>query len=192
MHKNTDYQTNTYETQRCILRPIKLEDAKDMFEYYSKDYVVQYLPMKPHKTISETKRFIKSYFLHSYNLGKISHLAIVFKNTNKVIGNVGFNNISQNSKEGELGICINPEYWGMNLSSELLSAMLLYGFDELNLEKVTATIYEDNKYSKNTLDKLGFKNVGMSNKTVSYYIHKQVYCYNYEMTKDYYFSKIKK
>ena len=192
MHKNINYQMNIYETERCILRPIQLEDANDMFEYYSKDYVVRYLPIKHHKTILETRRFIKSYFLHSYNIGKISHLAIIFKNNNKVIGNVGFNNISKNSKEGELGICINPEYWGMNLSYELLSTMLIYGFDELHLEKVTAIIYEDNKYSKNIFDKLGFKNVGRLKKLVSYYNHQPVYCYNYEMTRDYYFSRIKK
>ena len=37
--------------------------------------------------------FIKSYFINNYQKGKVSHYAVVLKTQNKVIGNVGFNNI---------------------------------------------------------------------------------------------------
>ena len=60
MHNNVNYSIGTYSTERCILRPINLNDSLDMFEYYSKDYVVKYLPIKHHKSISDTKRFINS------------------------------------------------------------------------------------------------------------------------------------
>ena len=48
------------------------------------------------------------------------------------------------------------------MSYELLLSMLRYGFEEIKLEKVTATIYEDNKYSRNTVEKLGFKSDSVS------------------------------
>lgn len=191
MHNNVNYSIGTYSTERCILRPINLNDSLDMFEYYSKDYVVKYLPIKHHKSISDTKRFINSYFIHSYKSGKISHFAIVLKSTNKVIGNVGFNNISKNAKEGEIGICINPEYWGIGLSYELLLSMLRYGFEEIKLEKVTATIYEDNKYSRNTVEKLGFKKTGTFKKSIPFKKSNYIYCYKYKMDKEYYFTKYK-
>jgi len=154
------------ETKRCILRPISLEDAPNLFDYYNQDIVVKYLPLKKHRTISDTEKFIRLFFLKNYNEGKIGHYAIVLKKENKVIGNVGFNNISTSSKEGEMGICINPSYWGYDLSTELAKEMLRYGFKDLNLEKITAITFEDNKHSQKPLENLGFDYVKTFNKNL--------------------------
>ena len=94
-------QMEILETQNCILRPITLDDVDDLYEYYSKPDVVKFLPIKVHKTPSDTARFIKSFFISNYERGRIGHYAVLLKNQNKVIGNVGFNNISQNATNGE-------------------------------------------------------------------------------------------
>lgn len=49
------------ETEKYILRPASLDEAKDMFEYYKNSKVVKYLPINPHKSISNTKKLIKSF-----------------------------------------------------------------------------------------------------------------------------------
>ena len=41
-------------------------------------------------------------FIENYKQGNISHYAIVLKDNNKVIGNIGFNNIKPTDKEGEI------------------------------------------------------------------------------------------
>ncbi|MGL5346920.1 MAG: GNAT family N-acetyltransferase [Peptostreptococcaceae bacterium] len=171
----------TLETHRCILRPITMNDSDDLFEYYSLDIVVKYLPFKKHKYIKDTENFIKTFFLDNYNKNKIGHFAIVYKKNNKVIGNVGFNNISKNSRQGEIGICINPHYWGENLSLELAKELLRYGFYDLQLSKITATTYEENKYSKKTLEVLGFKFVKTYLKRNSSLEH--IKCHKYEISK---------
>ena len=61
---------------------------------------------------------------------RIGHYAVLLKNQNKVIGNVGFNNISQNATNGEIGICLNPDFWGNNLAYELTEVLLQYGFNK--------------------------------------------------------------
>ena len=94
-------QMEILETIHCILRPITLDDTQDLFEYYSIPAVVKYLPIKVHKSISDTRRFIKSYFINNYQKGKVSHYAVVLKTQNKVIGNVGFNNIYPTDKNGQ-------------------------------------------------------------------------------------------
>ena len=103
-------QMEILETANCILRPIRLDDYKDLYEYYSIDKVVKFLPIRKHRSYLDTKKFIKTFFISNYKKGNIGHYAIVFKSNNKVIGNVGFNNISPNDKNGELGICINSKY----------------------------------------------------------------------------------
>lgn len=173
------------ETKNCILRPITLDDVEDLFECYSKDIAVKYLPFKKHRTINDTINFIRIFFLNNYAKGKISHFGIVYKKDNKVIGNLGFNNISKNSKEGEIGICINPVYWGQNLSTELTIEILRYGFNDLKLNKIIAITFEDNTYSRKSLELLGFKYLGVYKKKIKN-MHQTILCHRYEMTKNYY------
>lgn len=149
-------QMEILETQNCILRPIKIQDYKDIYEYYKIPEVVKFLPIKYHKNYSDTKRFINSFFVKNYKKGKIGHYAVVYKKNNRVIGNVGFNNISKDSTNGEIGICLNPSYWGHNLSIELATSLIDYGFYTLNLEYIYAITFEDNIYSQRILNKLKF------------------------------------
>lgn len=152
-------QMKIIETDKYILRPICVEDAISMFEYYSQDKVVKYLPIKTHKSIVETKRFIRNYFINSYKKGNVNHWAIIDKKNNKLIGNIGLNNVSNKDKEAEIGICINPIYWGNDISTDLTKYSLMYGFKVLNLEKITATTYEENPRTRKSLESLGFKYV---------------------------------
>lgn len=149
-------QMEILETKNCILREITLEDANDLFEYYSILNVVKFLPIKVHKTILDTDNFINSFFIKNYKKGKIGHYGILLKGQNKIIGNVGFNNIYPNAKHAEIGICINPKYWGHNLAFELGQALIDYGFLKLNLDYIYAITYNDNVYSKKSLESLNF------------------------------------
>lgn len=187
MHDSKYPQMKILETKRCILRPATLDDAFDLFQYYKQDIVVKYLPLNKHKSLNDTKRFIQIFFLHNYKQGKIGHFVVVFKKDKKVIGNVGFNNILKDALEGEIGICINPEYWGYNLSTELAIEMLRYGFEDLNLKKVIATTFDKNKYSKKTLENIGFYYTGEYKKKVNSLVQpKSVICHKYEMSQNSY------
>ncbi len=174
-------QMKILETKRCILRAAKMSDATDLFECYKEEKVVKYLPFKKHNSIKDTKNFIRTYFIDHYKKGEIGHFVIVYKKDNKVIGNVGFNNIKRSDVSGEIGICINPLYWGENLSEELAKEILRFGFNDLKLEKVTATTFEDNKYSRKSLEALGFKYLGLSKKRDKTTIKTKTYmCHKYE------------
>ena len=76
-----------------------------------------------------------------------------------MIGNIGINNIRPRAKEGEIAICINPEYWGNDYSTELTITTLFTGFELLNLDKLIALTYSENKYTPKSLNNLGFKYV---------------------------------
>ena len=145
------------ETEKYILRPARLDDAEDMFEYYKEPKVVKYLPMNPHKNVANTKRFIKSFFIDNYEEGKIGHFAVVDKLNNKVIGNIGLNNIDKDAIEAEIGICINPSYWGNDIATELARELLKFAFTNTNIKRIIANTYEDNKRSRKALENLNIK-----------------------------------
>ena len=152
-------QMKTIETHRFILRPATLQDVADIYEYLSQEKVVKYLPFKAHKTINETKKFVQSFFINNYEQGKVGNYAIYHKSDKKVIGNIGINNIRPRAKEGEMAICINPQYWGNDFSTELTITTLITGFELMNLDKLIALTYSENKYTPKSLNNLGFKYV---------------------------------
>lgn len=177
-------QMKIIDTGRYILRPVELNDAYDMYEYYSQESVVRYLPTNPHKTVADTRRFIKRFFISNYKQGKVSHLAIVDKENNKVIGNIGLNNVSIDAKEAEIGICINPRYWGNDIATELTIYSLKYGFEILNVDKLIAETYETNKRTRKSLENLGFKYVSTYNKKIAKGLSsKYVSCDRFELLK---------
>lgn len=152
-------QMKIIETPKFILRPVIFSDAKDLFEYLSQENVVKYLPFKAHKNIYQTKNFINSFFIDNYKKGKVGNYAIYYKSDKKVIGNVGLNNVSTKATEAEIGICINPKYWGHNFATELTIISLITGFEILQLNKLIALTYTKNKYTPKSLESLGFKYV---------------------------------
>ena len=109
------------------------------------------------KTVLDTKRFIKSFFIDNYKQGKIGHFAVVDKSNNKVIGNIGLNNVDKNDTEGEIGICINPIYWGHDIATELGREVLKFAFSSTNIKRIIANTYEDNKRTRKSLEHLNLK-----------------------------------
>ena len=191
-------QMKPLESKNCILREVRLEDAKDLYEYYKLDIVVKYLPINRHTSISKTRKFIKEFFIYNYNKGRVGHYAIISKKDNKVIGNMGFNNIDVNAEEAEIGICINPTYWGHGYATEITEPLIRYGFNELNLKRIIAETYKENINSTKPLKNLGFRYLdavsknfskqSMGNKNLKFKTTSSsgILCYRYELLKQRY------
>ena len=152
-------QMKIIETPRFIFRPATINDVKDIYEYLSQKKVVKYLPFNAHKNINTTKKFIRSFFINNYKNGKVGNYVAYYKRDKKVVGNIGINNMSTHSKSAELGICINPNYWGNNWALEFAVISLISGFEFNNFERLTAITYTKNKYSTKCLDDLNFRHV---------------------------------
>ena len=46
------------ETERLLLRPLSVSDAKDMYEYSSREEVTRYLLYSPHESLEYTERYL--------------------------------------------------------------------------------------------------------------------------------------
>lgn len=178
------------ESKRCILRKISIYDADDLFEYYKNEEILRYLPFSVHENLEETKRFIKNYFLRNYKSGRISHYAIVYKENNKVIGNIGFNNIRPSDKIGELGVCLNKNYWGNGIISEIVPHLIKFGFEDLGLNRITAIYFDGNLKSASVLEKSDLKYVSKKKeRKIIKGKRININCHTYEINKHDYFKK---
>lgn len=178
-------QSPIIETQRLIIREIKLSDAQDMFDYAQLPTVGPVAGWAPHRNISDTKNVIQM-FRDKKKYGQLPTFAVVLKAENKMIGTVELHTYIRGYK-AELGYTINPKYWGNGYAFEASKAILRWGFTALKLKRVECSTFVFNKQSQRICEKLQMTYEGYHKKGYLLYdgsIH-DVYCY--AMTDDEYF-----
>ena len=57
------------ETDRLLLRPMRVSDAPDMYAYACREDVTRYLLWNPHPDITHTRRYLE-YLAGRYRLGQ--------------------------------------------------------------------------------------------------------------------------
>jgi len=149
-----------FETDRLILKKILLSDAENIFEYASNKEIAKYLSWNPHQTIEDTKKFI-CMVTQNYMDGEPSSWAIYHKMDQKTIGTIGFVNYNSDHKRGEVGYALSPKYWRRGLTTEALQTVLSFGFYSLELIRIEARCFVENKPSELLLLKNNFKFEGI-------------------------------
>lgn len=74
----------------------------------------------------------------------------------KIIGSVSVERNSDDKNEGELGYMLLTEHWSKGFATEAVMQICEIAFHELDLDKITAKVYEPNIASIKVLEKNGF------------------------------------
>lgn len=74
----------------------------------------------------------------------------------KIIGSVSVERNSGDKNEGELGYMLLTEHWSKGFATEAVMQICEIAFHELDLDKITAKVYEPNIASIKVLEKNGF------------------------------------
>ena len=94
-------------------------------------------------------------------------LEIWHKKDKKPIGNCGIFDINYFDMKAFMGLTIGEyEYWGQNICTEATKLIVEYAFNELNLNKLYASIFSPNKGSFTCVEKSGFIREGTFKKDV--------------------------
>ena len=150
----------TLETERLLLRPIRVSDSPDMFAYAQDPEVTRYLLWRPHPDISHTREYLE-YLAGRYRLGMHHEWAMIYKENNRMIGTCGFAHIDCPHNVGEIGYVLNPEYRGRGLVPEAADRVLRFGFSVLGLHRIEARFIEGNQASCRVMEKLGMRYEGI-------------------------------
>lgn len=87
--------------------------------------------------------------------------AIVERESDRLIGNCGIHSVSHTFQRAELGIFIGEEAdRGKGYGKEVLSLLLEYCFDTLNLHNVMLKVFSFNERAVHTYKRVGFKEIG--------------------------------
>lgn len=151
------------ETERLLLRKVTLKDAEEMFLYGSNEEVAKYVTWNTHKTLAETKEFIKL-ILSKYESGQVAPWGIEFKETGKFIGTIDFVSWQPNHKTAEIGYVISQDYWGKGLTTEAAKEIIKFGFEKMDFVRIQAKCLLENIGSARVMEKTGMTFEGIIRK----------------------------
>jgi ribosomal-protein-alanine N-acetyltransferase len=144
----------TLETDRLLLRKMTLDDAKVVFAYASDPEVARFVLWDAHRTLEDSTAFLE-HTIRKYKTGGEPDWGIVYKGDRRFIGTCGFASWEPAHARAELGYAVSKEYWGRGLTSEAVRALISFGFEKMNLNRIEARCIAENVASARVLDKAG-------------------------------------
>ncbi len=150
----------TFETERLIIRPMRMFDAFDMYEYARMPETSEYLTWSPHADIEYTKNYL-AFVIGKYKTGEFYDWAVTLKDEdNKMIGTCGFSRIDVSNDIGEIGYVINPDFQGNGYATEAAQTIIRFGFEKLNFNRIEAKFIIGNEASLMVMRKCGMQYEG--------------------------------
>lgn len=148
------------ETERLILREVVPTDVDALFELDSNPKVQKYVGNIPVTDKTEVTELIQN-LQQQYIENGIARWAVIDKKNNALIGWSGIKLIKEPMNNHnhfyELGYRFMERYWGNGFATETTIALVAYAFENLKIETIYAICDEENKGSKNVLEKTGLK-----------------------------------
>jgi len=147
------------ETERLLLRELRLTDLDGMFELDSDPEVHKYLGNKPVKTIDESQKILES-VLTQYKERGIGRFAVIEKSSGDFVGWSGLRlnteyNMNGLTKYYDVGYRLIKRYWGKGYATESGKVSVEYAFKTMKLPEIFATTELGNQASHNALLKIG-------------------------------------
>jgi len=157
--------TPVLETERLILRKLRIGDSSDIYEYASDPEVSKYVTWNTHRSPDDSAGFIR-YTLGRYDRDEAGEWGIVLKETNKLIGSFGFIWVESAQYCGQIGYVISRRYWNRGLMTEAVKRLIDFGFDEMGLNRIEAVHILENEASGKVMSKAGMMPEGVQRSKV--------------------------
>ncbi|MBP3887456.1 MAG: GNAT family N-acetyltransferase [Cellulosilyticum sp.] len=139
------------QTERLMIRYFKEEDAKDLYDYLSKEEVLKYEPY-PTFSYEDAVKEAKN------RASNKDFYAVVVKDTGKVIGNLYFS--KGDFDTWEIGYVFNNDFWGYGYATEAAKALMTHAFANWEARRVIAMCNPKNEHSWKLLERLGMRREG--------------------------------
>lgn len=164
------------KTERLKLNKLSNKDLLDYIEWKSQEQYHQFLPSRAKTTEEHEIEFAD--LIKNYNDKDEPRLVWgIFKNS-KLIGSVSIEDWNTTHKWCEIGWGLNPRFQKQGFAYEAVKTLINYIFNVLNMNRISAVIWNGNDSSKKLALKCGFVQEGIMRKArVKNGETLDVYCY---------------
>ncbi|WP_309122580.1 GNAT family N-acetyltransferase [Paenibacillus sp.] len=140
-------------TDRLRIREYTVEDLPALHDILSEPLTMSFWP-KPFR-YDQTEEWIVKRGIEHYERG-FGRFAIEWKETGTLIGDAGLLSMEIDGIiENDLGYIVHSGYWGQGIGYEAASAVLKYGIEDLQLQRICSNMPVDHEASRKVAEKLG-------------------------------------
>lgn len=143
------------ETKRLLLRVFTTDDAQLVYDLNNDSNVTRYT-YDPIKDIEHARQVLENTILPQYALYNHGRWAVHIKDNLEFIGWCGLK-YRPELLEVDLGYRFKKSAWGKGYATEAAYACIKYGFEKLNIQKITGRAVPDNEGSWRVLEKIGMR-----------------------------------
>lgn len=142
------------ETERLILKLYEEKNHTDFIELFTDEKVMQFVDTGVYDLEKAEKLWVKL-TEEFYPNGKNTIYAVILKDEKTYIGNCSIRPRPTNQDEWEIVYVLKTEFWGKGYATEIARGLIQFGFNQLNLNSIYATVDVDNYSSIQVLKKAG-------------------------------------
>ncbi len=146
-------------SERLDLIEINQEHLTDLFKLYSDENVTEFYNIKTLKEETEAQKYL-DLFMSQFLIEMGIRWGIALKGKTEIIGTIGFNNYTRNHR-ANIGYDLQKDYWNNGYVKEAIMAVVKFGFEKLEVNRIEAEVMPGNIYSEKALNSLGFKKEGL-------------------------------
>ena len=150
----------TLETDRLILREIVASDAPDLFGIHGDADAMRWFGSDPLTDMQQAEKLIEIFASWRQMPNPGTRWAIQRKSDNRFLGSCGLFKWNRAWKSCVIGYELGSFAWGKGFMIEALSAILDWGFENMELNRVEAQVHSENIASINLMRRLGFAQEG--------------------------------
>jgi [ribosomal protein S5]-alanine N-acetyltransferase len=144
------------ETERLVLRQMKVEDAEFIFELVNEAAFIRNIGDKGVRTLEDARAYILNGPVASYEKFGFGLYLVEWKETAAPIGICGL--LKRDSLEDvDIGFAFLEKFWGKGFAYESAAAVIEYGRNTLGLKRIVAITSPDNEGSIRVLGKIGLR-----------------------------------
>jgi len=149
----------TLQTARLILRAFELKDVPDIVRLAGAREVAATTLRIPHPYSDNDAETFVAAVRRKADENQAVVFAITSREDARLFGAVGLE-IQEAHNHAELGYWIGVPYWGHGYATEAARAVVRFGFNELQLNRICAMHFVENPRSGNVLRKIGMRHEG--------------------------------
>jgi RimJ/RimL family protein N-acetyltransferase len=146
--------------KHVLLRPIRRTDIAYFLKWFNDPEVLQYLTMYLPMTEMAEEKWIEEL---ANRAGSTANFVIeaVGESSNQLIGSIGLHNINHKDQVAEFGIAIGEkDLWSKGYGTEATRLLIEYGFKQLNLHRISSSVFAFNERSFRMHKKVGSQEEG--------------------------------
>jgi ribosomal-protein-alanine N-acetyltransferase len=148
------------ETKRLILRGINENDVEGIYKVFSDPEVAKYDWFRPIESKDDAIKFIKRY-KEEFETGEEITWGLELKDTKELIGICCLGNFDNGARRAEIGYDLVQDKWNKGYATEAVDAIVKFGINQMNLNRIEAFITPGNDASVKVLEKLNFTKEGI-------------------------------